>query len=146
MGMEIAESGRVTKNSYGVFNLPWQAEEHPEWPAVIGQEIAEIRKAIRQTHGTTLKWLIWAGMGGSAEDKNMYQAVGLLRRGPRVYVLDSTDPAKLRNILDDIESRAGVPLAQALKSTLVVGMALGMTSYPDSLIHSAISTQPLSRP
>jgi glucose-6-phosphate isomerase len=129
IGMEIAEDGRVTKNSYGVFNLPWQAEEHPEWPAVIGQELAEIRKAIRQTHGVPLKWLIWAGMGGSAEDKNMYQAVGLLRRGPRVYVLDSTDPAKLKNILDDIEARSGVPLAQALKSTLVVGMALGMTSY-----------------
>ena len=129
IGMEINDKGQVTKNSYGVFNLSWQAEEHPEWPALIAQELADLKKAIRQTHGVPLKWLIWAGMGGSAEDKTMYNAVGLLRRGPRVYVLDSTDPAKLKNILEDIETRAGVPLAQALKSTLVVGMALGMTSY-----------------
>jgi glucose-6-phosphate isomerase len=129
IGMEVDGDNRVTKNSYGVFNLPWQAEEHPEWPGQIAQELTEIKRAIRHTHGVPLKWLIWAGMGGSAEDKSMYNAVGLLRRGPRVYVLDSTDPAKLKNILDDIESRSRVPIAQALKSTLVVGMALGMTSY-----------------
>ena len=128
LGMEVDGDGRVTKNSYGVFNLSWQSEEHPEWPPVIGQELAEIKRGIRQTHGVPLKWLIWAGMGGSAEDKSMYNAVGLLRRGPRVYVLDSTDPAKLKAILEDIETRSGQPLAQALKSTLVVGMALGMTS------------------
>jgi glucose-6-phosphate isomerase len=129
IGMEVDGDGVVTKNSYGVFNLSWQSQEHPEWPPVIGQELAAIKKAIRQTHGVPLKWLIWAGMGGSAEDKAMYNAVGLLRRGPRVYILDSTDPAKLKAILEDIESRSRQPLAQALKSTLVVGMALGMTSW-----------------
>ncbi len=129
IGMEVDGSNRVTKNSYGVFNLVWQAQEHPEWPGIIANEIAEIRKDIRQTHGAPLKWLIWAGMGGSAEDKSMYNAVGLLRRGPKVYVLDSTDPAKLKAILDDIEARSGVSLAKTLRSTLVVGMALGMTSY-----------------
>ena len=30
----------------------------------------------------------------------MYNAVGLLKKGPRCYVLDSTDPAKLAAILD----------------------------------------------
>jgi hypothetical protein len=68
-------------------------------------------------------------MGGSAEDKNMYNAVGLLKRGPRCYVLDSTDPAKLKNILADISRRSKFPLSKILKSTLVVGMAMGMTSY-----------------
>lgn len=91
IGMEVNGDNRVTKNSYGVFNLVWQAQEHPEWPGVIANEVADIRKAIRQTHGVPLKWLIWAGMGGSAEDKSMYNAIGLLRRGPKVYVLDSTD-------------------------------------------------------
>lgn len=129
LGMELDGDGRVTKNSYGVFNLSWQSEGHPEWPPTVGQELADIKRAIRQAHGVPLKWLIWAGMGGSAEDKSMYNAVGLLRRGPRVYVLDSTDPAKLKNILEDIETRSGQPLSQALKGTLVVGMALGMTSY-----------------
>jgi len=129
IGMEVNGDNHVTKNSYGVFNLVWQAQEHVEWPGIIANEIVEIRKAIRKTHGVPLKWLIWAGMGGSAEDKSMYNAVGLLRRGPKVYVLDSTDPAKLKAILDDIETRSGISLSHALRSTLVVGMALGMTSY-----------------
>jgi glucose-6-phosphate isomerase len=129
IGMELDGNNRVTKNSYGVFNLVWQAQEHPEWPGVIAHEVAELKKNIRHAHGVPLKWLIWAGMGGSAEDKSMYNALGLLRRGPRVFVLDSTDPAKLKGILDEIETRSGLPLSQALKGTLVVGMALGMTSY-----------------
>jgi hypothetical protein len=130
LGMEVNENGLVTKNSYGVFNLSWQSQEHPEWPQTIMQELAAIRKGIRDTHGVPLRYLIWAGMGGSAEDKTAYNAVGLLKRGPRVYVLDSTDPAKMQAILDDILRRSGAAgLAEPLKSTLVVGMALGMTSY-----------------
>ena len=61
---------------------------------------------IKEVHGTPLRFLIWAGMGGSAEDKNMYNAIGLLKRGPRCYVLDSTDPAKLKNILADMSRRS----------------------------------------
>jgi glucose-6-phosphate isomerase len=129
LGTEIDGQGKVTKNSYGVFNLSWQAEQHKEWPAIVDKELEEIRLRIRDTHGVPLKYLIWAGMGGSAEDKSTYNAIGLLKRGPRVYVLDSTDPAKLKSILEDIEKRSGKAIADALKSTLVVGMAMGMTSY-----------------
>jgi glucose-6-phosphate isomerase len=129
IGMEVDGDGKVTKNSYGVFNLAWQAEDHPEWPAQIMRELDDIKKAIRKSHSVPLRFLIWAGMGGSAEDKAMFQATGLLRRGPRLYVLDSTDPAKLKSILEDIAKRSGDSLSNGLKSTLVVGMALGMTSY-----------------
>jgi len=129
IGTEINDQGRVTKSGYGVFNLAWQAAHHPEWPASIAEEIQQIRERIQQAHGTTIRFLIWAGMGGSAEDKNMYNAVGLLKRAPRCYVLDSTDPAKLNNILADMSRRSKLPLPKILKSTLVVGMAMGMTSY-----------------
>ncbi|MGE5644307.1 MAG: hypothetical protein ACM336_00810 [Acidobacteriota bacterium] len=129
IGMEIDAAGRVTKNSYGVFDLAWQAQLHREWPDRIAAEVAEIRAAIKAAHQCPLRFLIWAGMGGSAEDKSMYNAAGLLKRGPRCYVLDSTDPAKLKSILDDIERRHGLPITQVLRSTLVVGMAMGMTSY-----------------
>jgi glucose-6-phosphate isomerase len=118
-----------SQNCFGVFNLSWQAREHPEWPGRIAADVDEIRAAITAKHGTRLRYVIWAGMGGSIEDKLMYQAVGLLRRGPRFYALDSTDPAKLKNILADIARRSGQPIAQALRSTLVMGMALGMTSF-----------------
>ena len=129
LGMETDGNGRVTKNSYGVFNLSWQVENHPEWAAVVEKELAELRKRIRDTHSVPLRYLIWAGMGGSAEDKAMYSALGLLRRGPRVYILDSTDPAKLKAILSDMAKRSAGSQTNALKSTLVAGMAMGMTSY-----------------
>jgi hypothetical protein len=129
IGMETDGNGKVTKNSYGVFNLSWQVEEHDEWPEMIQQELAELRKGIRKTHGVPMRFLIWAGVGGSAEDKSMYNSLGLLRRGPRCYVLDSTDPAKLNAILADMQHRASASLPDVLKSTLVVGMAMGRTSY-----------------
>ncbi|MEO7142689.1 MAG: hypothetical protein ABI165_04225, partial [Bryobacteraceae bacterium] len=128
IGMEV-EGGTVTKNGYGVFNLAWQAALHPEWAGMIAQEVRDIAGRIREAHGAPLKFLIWAGIGGSAEDKSMYNAVGLLKRGPRCYVLDSTDPAKLKFILEDMTARSGLPLAAVLRRTLVVGMAMGMTSY-----------------
>lgn len=129
IGTEIDSQGRVTKNSYGVFNLAWQSEKHPEWAGQVAAELAGIKGRIRETHNVPLQYVIWAGMGGSAEDKSMYNAVGLLKKGPRVYVLDSTDPAKLGAILDDIARRSRLAIGQALKRTLVVGMAMGMTSY-----------------
>jgi glucose-6-phosphate isomerase len=128
IGMEI-ENGRVVKNGYGVFDLPWQAEEHREWPDKISSELNDIREGIRGAHAVPIKFLIWAGMGGSAEDKAMYQAAGLLRRGPKLYLLDSTDPVKLDSILADMRKRSGLNDADLLKRTLVVGMAMGMTSY-----------------
>ena len=128
IGMEI-EDGRVVKNGYGVFDLAWQAEQHREWPAKIASELEEIRTGIRAAHNAPIKFLIWAGMGGSAEDKAMYQSVGLLRRGPRLYLLDSTDPAKLDSIFEDMKKRSGLADADLLRRTLVVGMAMGMTSF-----------------
>jgi hypothetical protein len=128
IGMEVNSAGKVVKNGYGVFHLVWEAREHPEWPGAVMQELADLKKRIRRAHGVPLRFLIWAGADGSAEDKAMYQAVGLLRRGPRLYVLDSTDPAKLKHILRDMEQRSGGSLADALKSTLVIGMTVGTTS------------------
>ncbi len=129
IGTEWDAKGRVTKNSYGVLSLSWRAREHPEWPAEIEAEAAALEARIKAAHKVPLRFVLWAGMGGSAEDKSMYNAAGLLRRGVRCYVLDSTDPAKLKHILEEMQRRSGLPLAGVLRSTLVVGMAMGMTSY-----------------
>ncbi|MBA3974182.1 MAG: hypothetical protein C0504_08205 [Candidatus Solibacter sp.] len=128
LGMECDSGGNATKNSYGVFHLAWLAAKNPQWPAVIQREVEEVKQAIRDTHKSRLRFVIWAGMGGSAEDKSAYVAAGLLNKGPKLFVLDSTDPAKLKAILAHIEAKAG-SLAEGLKSTLVVGMAMGMTSF-----------------
>jgi glucose-6-phosphate isomerase len=129
IGMEIDEAGNVTKNCYGALELSWQTSRHREWADTIAREVDEIGAGIERAHGTRLRFVIWAGMGGSAEDKSLYNTAGLLKHGPRVYVLDSADPAKLRHILDDMLRRSRHDMAQTLKSTLVVGMAMGMTSY-----------------
>ena len=129
IGMEINRKGRVTKNGYGVLHLPWLAEQNPQWAEEIEQEAGGIKKAIKDEHGSSLRYVIWAGMGGSAEDKAFYQGAKLLNRGVRLYLLDSTDPAKLKAILAHIVAVGKQPLAVALSRTLVVGMAMGMTSY-----------------
>jgi len=130
VGMEINGEGRVTKNGFGVFHLAWQAASSgKEWAGAIEAELEEIKTTLRKTQGRPMRFLIWAGMGGSAEDKSMYQACGLLAKGPRVYVLDSTDPAKMKAILEDMTTRSKGSLRDALKSTLIAGMAMGMTSY-----------------
>ncbi len=129
IGMEFDSRDRVTKNGYGVFHLPWLVAENPHWAKTVDDEVREIRRGIQKAHGVPLKYLIWAGMGGSAEDKTFYQAAGLLKKKVRVYILDSTDPAKLRAILDDIEAIDKQPLSAALRKCLVVAMAMGMTSY-----------------
>ena len=129
VGMEVNADGVVTKNSYGVLDLAWQAKDHPEWADMVHAEVAEIRDRIEQVHGVRIRFIIWAGMGGSIEDKTAYNALGLLKGGPQFYSLDSTDPAKLMAIVDDMQKRAGENLAKLLPATLVVGMAMGMTSY-----------------
>ncbi len=128
IGMEI-QRRRVVKNGYGVFNLAWQAQHHPEWAAMIEKEVADIRARFLEAHHAPVKFVIWSGMGGSIEDKAMYQAAGLLRRGPRWYLLDSTDPEKLDAIVEDIQKRSGLAPCELWKRTLVIAMAMGMTSY-----------------
>src|SRR5688572_5549999 len=129
IGMETTRGGRATRNGYGMFDMAWQRDAHVRWARQVNAELGSIARDIRMTHGTRIRFLVWAGMGGSVEDKSAYNACGLLGTGVRFYALDSTDPAKLRGILDDITRRSGGSRATALRSTLVVGMALGMTSY-----------------
>jgi hypothetical protein len=129
IGMEIGDSGRVIQNGLGVFDLSRQSRRHPEWPRQIEDELREIHGRIKQAHGTKLRFSIWAGVGGLAEDKKMYNAAGLLKRGPRCYVLDSTDPARLDDIFDDMSRRSGLAMPALLKSALVAGLAAEMSAH-----------------
>jgi glucose-6-phosphate isomerase len=140
IGVEADSAGKVTKNSYGVLNLVWRAAAAEDWHTRVATELDEIRAGIAKAHGTRLRFVIWAGMGGSAEDKTAYNLTGLLAKGPRLYVLDSTDPAKLKAILADAERRSKLTRKQVLESTLVVGMAMGMTSYEPVVNLEKLST------
>lgn len=127
IGMEIA-NGKVTKNGYGVFSLAWQAERNPEWPGRVIQELDDMRTRIREAHDGPVQFLVWAGVGGLAEDKVMYEEAGLLRRGPRCYVLDSTEPSKLSAILADMKKRSGLGEPEIWRRTIVVA-ASAATGY-----------------
>ncbi len=115
------------KSSDGEIAL--NAEKHLDWAGQVAAEAAELRAAIRSAHQVPLRFVIWAGEGASAADASLYHAAGLLKRGPRCYLLDSADPAKLGAILDDIEGRSGLSISSILRSALVVGTTAGMTSY-----------------
>ena len=129
LGMELDARGRVIRNGYGVFTLSWHTPARDQWAARVAAEIGEIRAVIQRAHGARVRNLIWAGMGGSAEDKNLYCGAGLMDRGVRCYVLDSTDPAKLRSILEDMQKHSTRSLRDVLAGTLVVAMAMGLTSF-----------------
>ena len=113
----------------GAFTAACQAEKHPEWAAQVAADVAELRAAIRNAHQAPLRFVLWAGTGVSAADTWMYQSAGLLKRGPRSYVLDSADPGKLKAVLDDIERRSSLSISSVLRSALVVGTSAGMCSY-----------------
>ena len=78
---EINGEGVVTKCSLGIYDLPWQAAEHSEWAAMVKAETDAIRKRLEEVQGVPLRFIIWAGMGGSIEDKTLYNAAHLLRGG-----------------------------------------------------------------
>jgi len=128
IGMEAMPGGAVARNCYGLFHLSWLAPRHPEWPSAVLNELDEVKAAIKAEHRVPLKYVIWAGAGGSIEDKAMYLASDLLKRGPKQYILDSTDPVKLKAILADIKRRSS-SLESALKSTLVVGLAMEQATH-----------------
>ncbi len=129
IGMVFDAAGHISHNCCGVFGAAWQAEKHPEWATRVAAETNELRAAIKSAHQMPLRFLIWTGSGAAAADARMFQAAGLLKRGPRCYVLDSADPAKLKAILDDIERRSGLSISSILRSSLVVGAAIGQSSY-----------------
>lgn len=138
LGMEMVD-GRVVKNGLGHFHLSWLSQQHPEWVETLETEAKQIRDGVRAAHGVPLRFIIWCGMGGSAEDKALYRGAGLLKRGPLFFVLDSTDPAKMNAIFEEIQRKTSLHLAEILQSTLIVGQSLGMTSYEPVINLQAIA-------
>lgn len=139
IGMEFDGDGRAVRNGLSVFGAARQAERDPDWAGRAIAAVAEIRAAIRNTHQTPLRFLLWAGVGAAAADVSLYQAAGLLKRGPRCYVVDSAEPAKLKAVLDDIERRTGLSVSSILRGALVVGTADGPASYEPLVVFEKLA-------
>ena len=82
-------AGKVTKNSYGVFQLSWRAAEDGDGGKRVNEELDEVRQGIKQTHKARLRFLIWAGMGGSAS-ANPSQRVTRPNVAPGISALITT--------------------------------------------------------
>jgi glucose-6-phosphate isomerase len=74
-----------------------------------------------------MRHLVWSGMGGSVQTVHALRDCGLLAgAGVAVHPLDSTDPAALNRLLAAFAVDGG--LAAGLRRTLVIAVAMGMTS------------------
>ena len=127
--VRLKAAGGAGFDGSGAFSAACQAEKQPEWAEQVTAEAAELRAAVKNAHQSPLRFVLWAGVGAPAVGTWMYQAAGLLKRGPRCYVLDSADPGKLKAVLDDIERRSSLSISSVLRSALVVGTSAGMNSY-----------------
>jgi glucose-6-phosphate isomerase len=102
----------------------------------LSADVAAIESALEKTHpggdGDPIRWIIWAGMGGSAEivrliaGSKQVQATATRRRS--IFVLDSTDREALGGVLAQISEGRPEALGFALVKTIVIGVSLGMTS------------------
>jgi len=108
-----------------------QALAHPEWLAAVEDEAADLLRA-------GIRHVIWAGMGGSVQIVYALRRLGYLSGGlASVHPLDSTDPAALNGLLNELATLDDVatePLngAEKLRSilarTVMIGVSMGMTS------------------
>ena len=106
----------------------------------------EIAKAHGGGEGESIRYVIWAGMGGSGEIVRAISTspsvLAAAKRRVRIFVLDSSGAVSLGGVLDQIirlearrEPVAGkgrekwdALLTRALRHTLVLGVSMGMTS------------------
>lgn len=126
IGQILDRRGRMAElaTEAGDVKLDWSdqagwALQHPETIADVESMAASIRSRFEH--------VVWSGMGGSIQAVHTLSGVGVFARsGVALHPLDSTDPAALNRLL--LELGDGDDLGVALRRTLMVGVAMGMTS------------------
>lgn len=141
LGQLVTRSGRAADlaRERGIPQLDWvdgieNALSRRDLLAMVEEEAGSALRA-------GIRHIIWSGMGGSVQTVHTLKRLGYLDIGSvSVHPLDSTDPAALNRILREVAEREGVSLAggstvepknalrKALESTLMVAVAMGMTS------------------
>ena len=130
LGQLLRRDGRMRDlgTEGGDVKLDWidgveKALAHPEWLASVEAEAADI---IRQG----IRHVVWAGMGGSVQTVYALERLGYFGDGlVSVHPLDSTDPATLNLLLDDLRALSGSDdLHAVLERTMMIGVSMGMTS------------------
>ncbi|NQT89722.1 MAG: hypothetical protein HQ558_00515 [Candidatus Omnitrophica bacterium] len=130
----------------------------PMWTELknISQGMQEYDEGDENGHEHDIAYLIWPGMGGSAEDKYLCEATGVYEgRKVRVFVLDDTDRSSLGGIIEEIRAAEKAKaqgegaeltdtqaLERGLKQTLVMIQALGKTPY-EPVINAKFGLHPI---
>ena len=117
-----------------------------DWLAGVEQALAKReRLAAVETEAAAIarlgiRYVIWAGMGGSVQTVYALARMGFVSTGAiRVFPLDSTDPATLNVLLGRLAEAEGLALPASgpidaatlrpvLDRTLMMGVSMGMTS------------------
>src|SRR5438094_6474750 len=91
--------------------------------------LAEAEREAQAILDQGIRYVIWSGMGGSVQTVYTLQRMGYLG-GPRlaIHPLDSTDPASLNRILQEIGAldASGQASPQTLKAALERTMMIGV--------------------
>lgn len=94
--------------------------DHPD-------RLASVEETVRSLRRDGVRHLIWAGMGGSVQVVRTLCRLGVFDGADiQVHPLDSTDPAALNRLLEELS--AGRSLPEALAETFMVAVSMGMTS------------------
>lgn len=148
---------QIKRLGLGTFYLARKLARNPHMVDVVFRDLNSISGQIREEYGPghNLEYLIWTG--GSAVDKYLCEASGLYQNGPvKVFVLDNTDPASLKGIIDEMvrlerqkarKKQAGempyeAALQRALKKSLVMLQESGLT-HNEPVISARLGLQPL---
>lgn len=127
LGQLVERRGRMAElaTEAGDVKLDWVDQvawllAHPDAQARVEGVAAGLRQA-------GIRHVVWAGMGGSVQCVRSLVGLGLFEGSDvEVHPLDSTDPAALNRLLGELIQEGS--LAGALRRTVMVGVAMGMTS------------------
>jgi hypothetical protein len=105
--------------------------------------LEDIEKEARELWERGIRYIIWAGMGGSVMTVKVMTALGFCNHSSdriAIYPLDSTDPAELNTIIRQIAAAKDLTLPalrqqasprflhDLLNDVMMVGVSMGMTS------------------
>ncbi|MDH7569266.1 MAG: hypothetical protein QHJ73_06740, partial [Armatimonadota bacterium] len=139
LGQLLRREGRMRElgTEAGDVKLDWvdgveKSLQHPEW---LAEAEAEALQILRQG----VRHIIWSGMGGSVQTIYALKGMGYLDTpNLAIFPVDSTDAASLNRVLFALAAREGVNLspgprfaehlAAILSHTMMIGVAMGMTS------------------
>jgi len=130
VGFETAKGKKINRLGWTLENVKWVLEN----PDKV-QQVLNDAQAIRASY----KYVIFCGMGGSGLSVQTVKTTFGEPEGLNIYSLRTTDPAVIKDILNEIASDAG-SLEAALHQTLIIPISKSGTTQ-ETVSHKAYFEQ-----